>query len=110
MKYQQPDGIWRQIIDHPEARKETSCTAMFTYSMITGVKNGWLDAKTYGAAAQKGRLALLIYLNENDELTDVCEGTDIKNSGDHYMNRKRVVGDLHGQAPFRRRATALLRK
>jgi rhamnogalacturonyl hydrolase YesR len=109
LKYQEQDGMWRQIIDDPEAWKETSGTAMFTYAFITGVKNGWLDKKTYGAAARKGWLALTGYINSNDELTEVCEGTNIKNDREHYMQRKRIVGDLHGQAPLLWCATALLR-
>ena len=109
LKNQEADGMWRQIIDDTEAWKETSGTAMFTYAMITGVKNGWLDKKTYGAAARKGWLALITYINQDDELTEVCQGTNIKNSREHYMTRKRIVGDLHGQAPLLWCATALLR-
>jgi rhamnogalacturonyl hydrolase YesR len=109
LKFQENDGMWRQIIDDPEAWKETSGTAMFTYAFITGVKNGWLDKKTYGAAARKAWLALISYINADDELTEVCEGTNIKNDRNHYMQRKRIVGDLHGQAPLLWCATALLR-
>ncbi|MRX65381.1 glycoside hydrolase family 88/105 protein [Maribacter luteus] len=109
LKYQENDGMWRQIIDDEEAWKETSATAMFTYAMITGVKEGWLNKKTYGSAARKGWLALIEYINTNDELTEVCAGTNIMNSRDHYMNRPRIVGDLHGQAPLLWCATALLR-
>jgi len=110
LKYQEPDGMWRQIIDDTEAWKETSCTAMFTYAMITGVKNGWIDKKTYGAAARKGWLALISYVNQDDELTEVCAGTNTKNDRNHYMQRPRIVGDLHGQAPILWCATALLRE
>lgn len=109
LKYQAEDGMWRQIIDDEESWKETSATAMFTYAMITGVKNGWLDKKIYGTAARKGWLALTNYINADDELTEVCAGTNIKNSRDHYMNRPRIVGDLHGQAPLLWCATALVR-
>jgi len=109
LKYQEKDGMWRQIIDDQEAWKETSGTAMFTYAMITGVKNGWLDQKIYGTTARKGWLALITYINQNDELTEVCEGTNVKNDRNHYMQRKRIVGDLHGQAPLLWCATALLR-
>lgn len=109
LKNQEIDGMWRQIIDDTEAWKETSGTAMFTYAMITGVKNGWLDKKIFGVAARKGWLALIGYINQNDELTEVCQGTNIKNSREHYMTRKRIVGDLHGQAPVLWCATALLR-
>lgn len=109
LRYQTADGMWRQIIDDPEAWKETSGTAMFTYAMITGVKSGWLDKKIYGTAARKGWLALVGYINDDDELTEVCAGTSIKNSREHYMNRPRIVGDLHGQAPLLWCATAFLR-
>ena len=109
LSFQEEDGMWRQIIDDPEAWKETSSTGMFTYAMITGVKNGWLDKKVYGTAARKGWLALISYINSDDELTEVCEGTNIKNDRDHYMQRRRIVGDLHGQAPVLWCATALLR-
>ena len=108
-KFQEADGMWRQIIDDPEAWKETSSTAMFTYAMITGVKNGWLDKKSYGAAARKGWLTLIDYINDEDELTEVCAGTNIKNDRDHYLNRPRIVGDLHGHAPLLWCSTALLR-
>jgi rhamnogalacturonyl hydrolase YesR len=100
LKYQAEDGMWRQLVDDPAAWKETSCTGMFTYAMITGVRNGWLKEKTYGAAARKGWLQLLTYINSDDELTDVCEGTNIKNDHQYYLDRKRITGDLHGQAPL----------
>jgi unsaturated rhamnogalacturonyl hydrolase len=109
LKYQAEDGMWRQIIDDPESWKETSCTAMFTYAMITGVKNKWLNKKVYGAAAKKGWIKLIDYLNDDFELTEVCAGTNIKNSREHYMNRPRIVGDLHGQAPLIWCAAALMR-
>lgn len=108
LKYQEQDGMWRQIIDDRESWKETSCTAMFTYAFITGVKNGWLDKKTYGAAARKGWLGVVSYINDNDELTEVCQGTG-RGDHNHYMNRKRITGDLHGHAPVLWCAAALLR-
>ena len=59
LKYQGADGLWRQLIDHPESWAETSSTGMFTVAMITGVKHGWLDQKTYAPAARKAWLALV---------------------------------------------------
>ncbi|MFD2825057.1 glycoside hydrolase family 105 protein [Leeuwenhoekiella polynyae] len=98
LRYQSYDGMWHQLIDDPNSWKETSCTGMFTYAMITGVKNGWLDKKVYGAAARKGWSALLTYLDEDYNLRNVCEGTGTKNDYDYYLNRKKLTGDLHGQA------------
>jgi unsaturated rhamnogalacturonyl hydrolase len=109
LQYQAEDGMWRQLIDDPVSWKETSCTGMFTFAFITGVKEGWLDNDKYGAAARKGWLALITYINENGDISDVCEGTNKKNDRQYYLDRKRNIGDLHGQAPLLWCATALLR-
>ena len=109
LQYQGNDGMWRQLIDHPEAWPESSSTGMFTFAMITGVKNGWLDRKTYGPAARKGWLGLVSYLEPNGDIRNVCEGTNKKNDYNYYMNRARLTGDLHGQAPILWSASALLR-
>ena len=103
------DGLWRQLLDHPEAWPETSCSAMFTFAMVSGVKNGWLKEKTFAPAARKGWLGLLNYLEPNGDLRSVCEGTGKKNDLNYYLTRARNTGDLHGQAPMLWCATALLR-
>jgi len=109
LKYQANDGMWRQLIDHPEAWPETSSTGMFTFAMVTGVKNGWLDEKAYAPAARKAWLALLRYLEPNGDIREVCEGTGKKNDLQYYLDRKRITGDFHGQAPILWTASALLR-
>lgn len=100
LQYQGYNGMWHQLIDDPYSWEETSCTAMFTYAFITGVKEGWLDKKLYGTAARKAWISLQSFLTENDELRSVCEGTGAKNSYDYYLARKRRIGDLHGQAAY----------
>jgi rhamnogalacturonyl hydrolase YesR len=109
LQYQGNDGLWRQLIDHPEAWAETSSTAMFTFAMVTGVKEGWLPRKPYALAARKGWLGLVSYLDENADLKNVCEGTGKKNDLQYYFDRKRETGNLHGQAPLLWAASALLR-
>jgi len=109
LKFQGTDGVWRQLIDRPESWPETSSTGMFTFAFISGVKNGWLDEKTYGPAARKAWLALVTYLNPDGSLRDVCEGTGKKDNYEYYMHRTRIIGDLHGQAPLLWCASALLR-
>jgi unsaturated rhamnogalacturonyl hydrolase len=110
LKFQGKDGMWRQLIDHPEAWPETSSSAMFTFAMITGVKNGWLNEKTYGPSARKGWLGLVTYLDPNGDLRNVCEGTGKQNDLNYYLTRARNTGDLHGHAPLLWCASALLRQ
>src|SRR5581483_2636063 len=109
VKYQGADGMWRQLIDHPESFPETSSTGMFTFALITGVKNSWLDEETYGAAARKGWLALVGYVDQNANVTNGCVGTGKKNDLNFYLPRPRHTGDMHGQAPVLWCASALLR-
>jgi unsaturated rhamnogalacturonyl hydrolase len=110
LQYQSEEGTWRQLIDHPEAWPETSSTGMFTFAMITGVKEKWLDAKTYAAAARKAWLGLVKYIEPNGDIRSVCEGTNKKNDLQYYLDRRRITGDLHGEAPVLWSATALLRQ
>ena len=109
LKHQDESGMWRQLVDRPESWPETSCTGMFTFAMVTGVQQGWLDSRPYAPAARKAWLALIGYLNEDAEIRDVCEGTNKKNDYQYYLDRARKVGDLHGQAAVLWSASAFLR-
>jgi rhamnogalacturonyl hydrolase YesR len=116
LKHQGADGMWHQLIDDPTTWPETSSTGMFTFAFITGVRQGWLDAATYGPAAKKAWLKLITYLDENSDMREVCQGTNIHNPKNHgpdgrayYLARERIVGDMHGQAPVLWCAGALLR-
>ncbi len=118
LKYQGEDGLWRQLVDHPETWAETSSTGMFTFAMVTGVKSGWLDRKAYGPAARKAWLGLVKHIDSEANVSDVCVGTNKANLEvgpnpdmqlKYYLDRERRTGDLHGQAPVLWSATALLR-
>ena len=118
LKYQGTDGLWHQLIDQPDAWPETSGTGMFTFAMVTGVKHGWLDAKTYGPAARKAWLGLVAHLDQDANVKDVCVGTNKafqEVGADHdtqlkfYLARDRKTGDLHGQSPILWTASALMR-
>ena len=108
--YQAESGMWNQLIDAPDCWAESSGTAMFTYAMITGVKKGWLDAKKYGPIARKAWIALVSYINEDGDVTEVCVGTNKLNDRQYYYDRPRRIGDFHGQAPVLWCAFALLEK
>lgn len=69
-----------------------------------------LEEEKYGTVARKGWLALLTYLDSKNDITEVCEGTGIGYSYEYYRDRRRWVGDLHGQAALMWCAYALLDK
>lgn len=105
--YQTANGLWRQLVDQEDAWTETSGSAMYAYAMIMGVKNGLLDADDYAPVARKAWLALVANLNDDWPIRDVCIGTNVGYTKQYYMDRQRIVGDLHGQAAVLWCATAL---
>lgn len=109
LQTQAESGMWRQLVDQPASWPESSGTAMFTFAMVTGVKNGWLDEKSYGPASRKAWLALVSHLDAAANLQEVCIGTNKGFDEAFYLSRPRVEGDLHGQAPLLWTACALLR-
>jgi rhamnogalacturonyl hydrolase YesR len=100
LKYQDADGMWHQLIDHPESYKETSSTAMFGYAITTGYKKGLLPADLFRPASEKAWSGLLGYIEPDGKLRDVCVGTGQTNDVNFYLTRPKSTGDLHGQAPL----------
>lgn len=99
LEYQAEDGMWRQLIDKPESWKETSSTAMFGYAFTVGVNRGILPEETFKPAYQKAWLSLIDYMNEEGKMTEVCAGTGQSTDINYYLDRPRITGDFHGQAP-----------
>ena len=105
---QNQEGLWNQLIDQPDFWTETSGSAMFAYAIITGIKQGWLDAQVYGSTARKAWLAMAKYLDNQGNVREVCVGTNKLADKQYYYDRPRIAGDYHGQAPYFWCMTALL--
>jgi rhamnogalacturonyl hydrolase YesR len=94
------EGLWHQILDKPDSYRETSCSGMFTYCILKGINEEWLD-DSYFHAAKKGWKGLLSVVNENNELTGVCPPSDISEDPNYYLKgRAPRVHDQHGIGPF----------
>jgi len=102
IEHQTDDGLWCQVINRPEAKnnfKETSGTAMFMYSLLTGIKEGWLNPNVYGPATLDTWKALVQKLTEDGSLKNVSKGLWPNRYSKHYLNHDRIAtGDMHGQS------------
>jgi rhamnogalacturonyl hydrolase YesR len=83
---------------------------MFTYALITGVKQKWLNEKEYAPVARNAWMALVPYVDEKGAVSEVCVGTNKKNDKQYYYDRPRSKGDYHGQAAYTWCVDALLEK
>ncbi len=100
VKYQSDNGMWRQLIDYPYSWAESSGTAMFAFSMTRRVDLGILKGKKYKIAADKALAAIKAHVNPAGEIREVCVGTNKMPDREFYLERPRVIGDFHGQAPL----------
>ncbi len=94
-RVQRPDGYWsRSMLCEDDAPgPETSGTAFFTYGMLWGVNNGYLDKATYAPVIEKAWK----YLSETALQPDGSIGF-VQPIGEKPDPTKTV--DAHSQAPF----------
>jgi rhamnogalacturonyl hydrolase YesR len=79
-------GLWRQVLNDPEAYEETSCTAMFAYAFARGVRFGWLkEPARYVVAVYKAWRGLTqISIDRFGNVHGVCRGSNYAFTPDYY--------------------------
>jgi rhamnogalacturonyl hydrolase YesR len=95
-KLQAPSGMWRQVLDHPELWEETSCTAMFAYSIARAVNRGWIEP-AHLEVARKAFAGISQQVTPEGVVKGTCQGTNIGKDLDYYAKRGRPDDDLHGR-------------
>jgi len=110
VRVQGKDGMWHELLDDDAAWPESSGSAMFAFALAEGIQHGWLARATFGPSAKAAWIAVSGYVDQNADLTSVCEGTDKKSDREYYLLRKRRTGDFHGQAAVLWAATAYASK
>ncbi|QDT88525.1 glycoside hydrolase family 88 protein [Gimesia algae] len=98
-RHQDPNGMWHQVIDHPGSYREMTSTCMITFSMIRGVRAGWLDAKIYTPIIERAWYAIKTRVAFDGTLVDVCTGTGKQKDLRGYLDRTAILGtDTRGGA------------
>jgi rhamnogalacturonyl hydrolase YesR len=91
-RFQNEEGMWREVVDHPGAYSEFSSTAMIGTSMLRGIRRGWLDRAIYQPIVDKAWQAVLARIGPDGNLLDVCESTNKQPSLKDYLNRAAILG------------------
>jgi rhamnogalacturonyl hydrolase YesR len=99
-------GLWRQVIDKRESYLETSCSAMFVYTLATGINNGWLDS-SYAGAARRGWEGIAARITPEGHILGTCAGTSIGDSLQFYYDRPTPENDPHAFGPVLLAASAM---
>lgn len=112
-KYQSPEGLWYQVMDKsgdPGNYLESSCSAMFVYSLFKAVRKGYIPS-SYFAVARKGYEGILnefIKVDDNGlvSITKACAvaGLGGKNyrmgDYDYYIHEQIRNNDPKAVGPF----------
>jgi unsaturated rhamnogalacturonyl hydrolase len=88
---QAPDGMWRQIVDHPGSYREESVTAMVLSAMARGIRHGWLD-ETYRPVVDRAWRALSAHVLRDGSIVDVCTNTGAGPTERYYLDRPAITG------------------
>jgi len=85
--YQDEDGMWHEVIDEPGSYAETSATSMIAFAMLRGIRNGWLDARSYQSRVERAWRAVESRIDSTGLIMDVCESTNKQKTRDDYLHR-----------------------
>jgi unsaturated rhamnogalacturonyl hydrolase len=97
-RYQDPGGLWHQLLDRNDAYLETSSTAMFTYSIARAVNMGWIHKK-YISIALAGWAGIKSTIDADGQVRGICMGTGIEDNLGYYYSRPTPLNDIHGLGP-----------
>jgi rhamnogalacturonyl hydrolase YesR len=100
LKLQGSNGLWHQLLTHPDAYEETSCTAMFIYGFARGIRYGWLrkDLHSYIDAVKKGWSGLTKKsVDKKGNIFGVCGGSAYSFTSEYYKKDLLTrLNDTHG--------------
>lgn len=112
-KYQSPEGLWYQVMDRSGDEGnylESSCSTMFVYSLLKGIRKGYIP-ESYFSVARKGYEGILNEFIKVDDkglvsITRACAvaglGGKVYRSGDYeyYINEVIRDNDPKAVGPF----------
>lgn len=94
-QYQSGEGLWHQLLDKVDSYLETSCSAMFTYTIARAVNKGYIEPR-YASIAQRGWEGVRSKIRSDGQVEGVCTGTGVSDDLVFYYRRPTPLNDVHG--------------
>lgn len=112
LKYQDESGLWANVADWEVTetnRLEVSGTSMMVYTILKGIRNGWLD-ESYAEAAVKAFVAMAELKLDEEGLQDIYFKATANNT-DNYQDQEYYLTDEgKGSGPFIMAYSEMLRR
>jgi unsaturated rhamnogalacturonyl hydrolase len=91
-RYQDENGMFREVIDYPGAYPEYSGTTMIATAMMRGIRKGWLDRSAYQPIVDRAWQAILMRTALDGRLFDVAESTGTRGlTLEDYLRRAAIL-------------------
>jgi rhamnogalacturonyl hydrolase YesR len=97
-RHQSKTVLWHQVLNRPDSYLESSCTAMFTYSIAKAINKGWVHER-YSTIAEDGWHGLSTMIQSDGQVENICMGTGVENNIKFYYERPTKLNDFHGLGP-----------
>ncbi len=105
--YQNPTkGLWYEVVDKGTLSSnwpETSCSAMFTYTLSKSIRKGYVDSTTYQSVVTLGFKGVQSKISVDSTgltyLSDICAGTGVGDLN-YYLTRPRNTNEFHGLGAY----------
>ncbi|KAA0230907.1 glycosyl hydrolase [candidate division KSB1 bacterium] len=94
-QYQSGEGLWHQLLDKVDSYLETSCSAMFIYTIARAVNKGYIEPR-YASIAQRGWEGVRSKIRSDGQVEGVCTGTGVSDDLVFYYRRPTPINDVHG--------------
>lgn len=102
LKYQDESGLWANVADWEVTetnRLEVSGTSMIVYTILKGVRNGWLD-ESYQDAAIKAFVGMTEQKLDEDGLHDIYLKASANNTDNYQDIQFYLTNEGKGAGPF----------
>ena len=102
LQYQKENGMWTNLADQPATetnRLEVSGTAMMVYTILKGIRRGWLDESARDAAV-KGFVAMTEEKLVDGMLTDIYLKASADNTNNYERSDYYLPNEGQGLGPF----------
>lgn len=99
--HQDSDGMWHQIIDHPDSYAELTATSMIAYAIACALDVGWLEESDgWRTRLDAAWASVKMHVSTDGEtLLNVCTGTGKQETLEDYYQREAILGpDERGAA------------
>lgn len=91
LKHQDAEGMWHQIIDHPESYQELTSTCMISFALLLSQEQNWFPELDFTPAIQKAWQAVKLRIGPQGKLIDVCTGTGKQPRYEDYFYREALM-------------------